>query len=41
MSIERPVAIEPGCAELIGSMKDKVRVKDDIFSTGMKWNAES
>jgi hypothetical protein len=28
-------------AHLIGSMKDKVQVKGDIFSTGIKWDAES
>lgn len=26
---------------LIGSMKGKVEVKGDIFSTGVNWNAES
>jgi antitoxin (DNA-binding transcriptional repressor) of toxin-antitoxin stability system len=26
---------------LIGSMKGKIRVKGDIFSTGARWNAES
>ena len=28
-------------AKLIGSMKGKVIVKGDIFSTGIKWNAQS
>jgi prevent-host-death family protein len=27
--------------KLIGSMKGKVIVKGNIFSTGVKWNAES
>ncbi|HLI33511.1 MAG TPA: type II toxin-antitoxin system prevent-host-death family antitoxin [Terriglobia bacterium] len=27
--------------ELYGSMKGKIKVKGDIFSTGIKWNAES
>jgi antitoxin (DNA-binding transcriptional repressor) of toxin-antitoxin stability system len=26
---------------LIGSMKGKVKVSGDIFSTGVKWNAKS
>ena len=26
---------------LIGSMKDEIEVLGDIFSTGVKWNAES
>jgi antitoxin (DNA-binding transcriptional repressor) of toxin-antitoxin stability system len=28
-------------SELIGSMKGMIEVKGDIFSTGIKWNAES
>lgn len=28
-------------AKLIGSMKGKVVIKGDIFSTGIKWDAES
>jgi antitoxin (DNA-binding transcriptional repressor) of toxin-antitoxin stability system len=27
--------------ELIGSMKGMIKVKGDIFSTGIKWDAES
>jgi antitoxin (DNA-binding transcriptional repressor) of toxin-antitoxin stability system len=30
-----------GCSTLIGSMKGKITVKGDLFSTGQKWNAES
>ena len=39
--VARVIPIESGCAELIGSMKGKVQVKGEIFSTGIKWNAES
>jgi prevent-host-death family protein len=28
-------------AALIGSMKGKIKIKGNIFSTGLKWNAES
>lgn len=28
-------------SKLIGSMKGKVIIKGDIFSTGVKWNAQS
>jgi len=27
--------------ELIGLMKGKIAIKGDIFSTGVKWNAQS
>jgi antitoxin (DNA-binding transcriptional repressor) of toxin-antitoxin stability system len=29
------------CAALIGSMKGRMKVTGDVFSTGIKWNAES
>ena len=29
------------CASLIGSMKGKISIRGDIFSTGVKWDAES
>ena len=28
-------------SDLIGSMKGKIKIKGDIFSTGIKWDAES
>ena len=41
----KPVArlfpIERGSRHLIGALKGKLRVKGNIFSTGLKWNAES
>ena len=41
----RPVAqlfpMRPIPAHLIGSLRDKVRVKGDLLSTGIKWNDES
>jgi len=42
----RPVArVVPvtaaGNAEIIGSMEDQIVVKGDLFSTGVKWHAES
>jgi antitoxin (DNA-binding transcriptional repressor) of toxin-antitoxin stability system len=39
--VARLIPIESGCAELIGSLKGRVWVKDDIFSAGIKWDAES
>lgn len=41
----RPVAklipFERTSEELIGSLKGKIKVKGDLFSTGIKWDAES
>jgi len=41
----RPVAklvpLGRGCAHLIGSMKGKIKIRGDIFSTGIRWHAES
>ena len=28
-------------AELIGSLRDKIVVKGDIFTTGVRWNADA
>ncbi len=41
----KPVAtllpVKTTSARLIGSMKGKIRFKGPIFSTGLKWDAES
>lgn len=41
----KPVAtlhpVRSTSALLIGTLKDKIRVKGDILSTGAKWDAES
>lgn len=41
----RPVAklipVETEHRSLLGSLKGKIRIKGDIFSTGTRWNAES
>ncbi len=34
-----PYPESPG--EKIGMLKDKIRIKGEIFSTGLKWDAES
>jgi len=39
--VARLVPASSSCAELIGSMKDKIHVQGDILSTGIKWDAES
>ncbi len=39
--VARLLPVDSGCASLIGSMKRKVKVSGDVFSTGIRWNAES
>jgi prevent-host-death family protein len=39
--VARLIPIESGCPELIGSVKGKVRATGDVFSTGIKWDAQS
>jgi prevent-host-death family protein len=34
-----PAATE--CASLIGSMKGKIKISGNVFTTGLHWNAES
>lgn len=41
----RPVArllpVEMESSQLIGRLKGKIKIKGDIISTGIKWNAQS
>ena len=39
--IARLIPASSDCAELIGSMKGKIKVHGNIFSTGIKWDAQS
>ena len=39
--VARLIPIDSGCADLIGSMKGRIKAKDNLFSTGVNWNAES
>jgi antitoxin (DNA-binding transcriptional repressor) of toxin-antitoxin stability system len=40
-AVARVIPADSGCAALIGSMKGKIKVTGDVFSTGIAWNAES
>ena len=40
-AVARVIPADSSCAALIGSMKGKVGVSGDVFSTGIRWNAES
>ena len=35
-----PIPLEDNL-KLVGSMKGKIKIKGDLFSTGIKWNAQS
>jgi prevent-host-death family protein len=39
--VARVIPAQSDCKDLIGSLKGKIRVKGDIMSTGVKWNAQS
>ena len=39
--VAKLIPIASDCAALIGSMKGKLKVKGDIYSTGLHWDAES
>lgn len=40
--VAKLVPMQNDCSSLIGSLKGKIRISSkDIFSTGLKWNAES
>jgi prevent-host-death family protein len=39
--VARLIPASADCADLIGSMKGKIRVHGDIQSTGIDWDAES
>jgi prevent-host-death family protein len=39
--VARLIPANSSCADLIGSMKDKIQVHGNILSTGLKWNAQS
>ena len=39
--VAKLVPIHTDTAELIGSFKGKIKIKGNILSTGVKWDAES
>ncbi len=40
-AVAKLIPVDRSCADLIGCLKGKVHIKGDIFSTGLKWDAES
>jgi len=39
--VAKLIPIRAASAGLIGSLKDKLKIKGDIFSTGIDWRAQS
>lgn len=39
--VAKLIPIEQPSSALIGSLKKKIKIKGDIFSSGVRWNAES
>ena len=39
--VARLVPFQQQTADLIGALKDKLRIKKDIMTTGLVWHAES
>ena len=39
--VAKVIPIGSDSADLIGSLKDKIRIRGDVFSTGVRWDAES
>jgi len=39
--VAKLIRIESESADLIGKFRDKIAIKGDILSTGVKWNAQS
>ena len=41
----KPVALvvpyDQSCADLIGSLKNKIKVRGDILTTGLSWDADA
>ena len=39
--VARLIRYHNDCHDLIGIFKGRIKIKGDIFSTGLRWNAES
>lgn len=37
--VARLIPVLSDCADLIGSMKNQIKIHGDIFSTGVKWRS--
>jgi hypothetical protein len=39
--VAKLIPIEAGFADLIGSLRGRLRIKGDVLSTGARWDAQS
>jgi prevent-host-death family protein len=39
--VARIIPMESDCADLIGLFKGKLKIRGDVFTTGIRWDAES
>ena len=39
--VAKVIPINAGCADLIGSMKGKLKIKGNLLRTGLDWDAQS
>ena len=39
--VARVVPYNQECADLIGSLKHKIEIRGDIFTTGLRWDADA
>ena len=39
--VAKVIPVGSGCASLIGSMRGKMKVRGNLLTTGLKWDAES
>ncbi len=38
--VARVIPVERASAALVGAMRGRIRVKGDVFSTGLRWRAD-
>ncbi len=39
--VARVLPFDQDCADLIGSLKNKIEIRGDILTTGVRWNADA
>jgi len=39
--VAKLIPVETECAALIGALKGKLKIRGDIFTTGLRWDAQS